>query len=310
MRALLIVNPTATRVRTADVTSAVTELAAAVSLEVAITAYAGHAGQLARQAVGERRDLVAVMGGDGTVNEAVNGLLLSEPDRPPESRPALGIIPTGGINVVARAFGLRPHVVRSTRQLASAARQGRRMVVNLGKTNERYFLGSAGMGWGAELMERIHQHRRSGHAATWTRYVAEGGRHFLWGTDRRNPALTVSSGDGEAAQAVFACLVSNTSPYAYLGSWPLCPSPRASFRTDLEALALMDLSAHRCASFMTRMLLRPRCEHVGPVRRFAQQTVLSVTASRPMPYHVDGEPLAPVRKMTFSSSRRALTVMV
>ncbi|QEV16285.1 diacylglycerol/lipid kinase family protein [Streptomyces alboniger] len=310
MRARVVVNATATRAHPPAVTAAVRELTAAMSADVTVTAYPGHATQLARDAHRNGFALVVVVGGDGTVNEVANGLLAEEPDGGPTTRPALGVVPAGGMNVVGRTLGMPVHPVHAARELAAAVREGRRTVVNLGKLNDRYFVSGAGVGFGAELMARVQEARRAGRSATWGRYLAEGARHFLRGTDRESPLLTVAPGEGSPADRVFAALVANTSPYAYLGTWPLTPCPRASFHTDLEALALTDLSGPRCAALMTRMLLLPHRDHSGrSARRFTQQTTLSVTASHAVALHVDGEPLPASRQAAFSSSPRALAVV-
>ncbi|UNO38470.1 diacylglycerol kinase family protein [Streptomyces sp. MST-110588] len=337
MRGTLIVNPASTGAGDAVLRAVLAELTPVVRLDVAVTACPGHAFHLARAARRDGVRLVAVLGGDGTVNEAVNGLLADGWDAGPHHRPAvpaLGILPAGGLNVAARALGLGRHAVPAARRLAEAVGQGRRTVVNLGKADHRYFLTAAGVGFGAELMALVQQGRQEnrcppgrrqsrwrqrgrggGRSGAWSRYLMPAARHFLSGTDRRVPALSVALPQEEPQQraerteGVFALLVANTSPYAYMGRWPLAPCPAASFQDDLEALAFTDLSTHRCAALLARMLLRPRHEHNGrPVRRFAGRQSLSVTVTRPVAVHVDGEVLTPRREVRFSSTRGALAV--
>ena len=94
MRALLVVNPaaTTTSARTRDVL--LHALASEMKLEAVTTEYRGHARDLARQAAETGNvDLVVALGGDGTVNEVVNGLLHTGPD--PERLPGLAVVPGG-----------------------------------------------------------------------------------------------------------------------------------------------------------------------------------------------------------------------
>ena len=123
MRALLVVNPaaTTTSARTRDVL--IHALASEMKLEAVTTEYRGHARDLGRQAA-ESKDieLVVALGGDGTVNEVVNGLLHNGPS--PENLPRLAVVPGGSTNVFARALGLPNDAVEATGALLDALRQG------------------------------------------------------------------------------------------------------------------------------------------------------------------------------------------
>lgn len=310
VRALLIVNPVATTAAAAGLASITSPLAAVTSLDVAVTTHPGHAGELARSAGRAGIHVVVVLGGDGTVNEAVNGLLADDPESGPERRPALGILPAGGMNVAARSLGLPPHPARAVRRLVTAVSQERRTLISLGRADGRFFLTGAGIGFGAELMARADAARATGgRPPTWRRYLAEGARQFRQAAERRSPVLRVEAEDGDAVDDVRAVLVANTSPYAYLGPWPLSPCPRASWQGHLEGFALTTLSVPRCTALMTRMLLAPRREHGGrAVRRFREQRTLTVTADAPFALHVDGEPLDRCRRVRFSSCARALAL--
>src|SRR6185437_10523135 len=113
MRALLVMNPKATS--TSERTREVLAHALAGELDTAIgeTAYRGHAVELARAAAEDGVDLIVALGGDGTVNEVVNGILTARlPDGVP--RPDLGVVPGGSTNVFARALGLPNDPVEAT----------------------------------------------------------------------------------------------------------------------------------------------------------------------------------------------------
>ena len=102
MRALLVVNPkaTATSARVRDVL--IRALGSDLKLDVAETQRRGHAIALAEQAAADGLDLVVALGGDGTMNEVVNGLMRL-PD--PAARPALAVVPGGSANVFSRVLG-------------------------------------------------------------------------------------------------------------------------------------------------------------------------------------------------------------
>lgn len=102
-----------------------------MKLEAVTTEYRGHARDLGRRAAeSDDIDLVVALGGDGTVNEVVNGLLHHGPD--PDGLPGLAVVPGGSTNVFARALGLPNDAVEATGALLDALRERRERTVGLG----------------------------------------------------------------------------------------------------------------------------------------------------------------------------------
>src|SRR3954467_5369118 len=105
MRALLVVNPRATTTSERSRDVLVRALRSAVDLSVEYTTRRGHATSLARAAAESGVDVVVTLGGDGTVNEAVNGLMTAPaaygglPGPPAQRLPALAVVPGGSTNV-------------------------------------------------------------------------------------------------------------------------------------------------------------------------------------------------------------------
>jgi diacylglycerol kinase family enzyme len=147
VRGLLIVNRNATSM-TATVTDlAVRTLARVLDLDVERTQYRDHARELAAATTA---DLVIVHGGDGSINEVVNGLMgLNSADRP-----LIAVIPGGGANVLARALGLPLDAAAAIRRVREAVEAGRHRTIGLGLADDRYFTFSAGLGWDAEVVRR------------------------------------------------------------------------------------------------------------------------------------------------------------
>src|ERR1051326_7635940 len=164
LQGLLIVNPRATTT-SEDVTDlVVSSLAGLVDLEVAHTRYRGHARELAAAAGG---DLVLVLGGDGAVNEAVNGLM-SRNDRTP---PLIGVIPGGGANVFARGLGVPAGTAAAVRLVREVIAAGRYRTIGLGLAGDRYFTFSAGLGWDAEVVGEVDRLRAEGHRESATLFL-------------------------------------------------------------------------------------------------------------------------------------------
>lgn len=145
---MLIANPKATSTSRRARDILMRAFTGDLDLVLAETGHRGHATELARQAAVDGYDVVIALGGDGTVNEAVNGLLAEGPS---PDLPALAVLPSGSANVFARALGLPDDPIGSTRAVLEALRAGRHRTVGLGTARhpggaERYFTFCAGWG--------------------------------------------------------------------------------------------------------------------------------------------------------------------
>ncbi|MEU8250509.1 diacylglycerol kinase family protein [Nonomuraea sp. NPDC048916] len=321
MRAMLLVNPkaTTTNARTRDVL--IRALGAAVELTVEQTGYRGHAATLASTARAKGYDVVAVLGGDGTINEAVNGLLnpvngattTPEPD-PSAGRPALIVIPGGSANVFARALGLPNDPVESTGAVLEALRENRRRTVGLGQAlwngESRYFTFCAGMGYDAEVIRAVEGLRGSGHKATPMRYVNTALRHYL-ATDKRQPAMTLTGPGIPTVEGVFMAIISNTSPWTYLGTRPVHPTPWASFETGLDLLGLQRMGPIALLPLIRKILTErdalPSGKHLVQLH---DEPEFTLTAQRPVAFELDGDYLGERESVTFRSTPNALQVLV
>ncbi|MEI5101608.1 diacylglycerol kinase family protein [Streptomyces sp. PmtG] len=322
MRALLVVNPaaTTTSARTRDVL--IHALASEMKLEAVTTEYRGHARDLGRQAA-ESSDieLVVALGGDGTVNEVVNGLLHDGPS--PEDLPRLAVVPGGSTNVFARALGLPNDAVEATGAILDALREGSERTVSLGRVSgtpgtedeavpARWFTFAAGLGFDAGVVGRVEQHRERGKKSTHALYVRQVVRQFLGESDRRHGSITLERAGEEPVTDLVMSIVCNTSPWSYLGNRPLYASPKASFETGLDVLGLKRLSTASVARYGTQ-LLRSTPER-GPRGKNAvalhDLTDFTLHSKAPLPLQMDGDHLGLRTSVTFTGVRRALRVIV
>ncbi|MBM7168848.1 diacylglycerol kinase family lipid kinase [Streptomyces sp. G44] len=322
MRALLVVNPaaTTTSARTRDVL--VHALASEMKLDAVTTEYRGHARDLGRQAA-ESKDieLVVALGGDGTVNEVVNGLLHHGPD--PDRLPRLAVVPGGSTNVFARALGLPNDAVEATGALLDALREGSERTVGLGiaagtpgtedeAVPSRWFTFCAGLGFDGGVVGRVEQQRELGRRSTHALYVRQVLRQFLDEPHRRRGMITVERPGEDPVTDLVMSIVCNTSPYSYLGNRPLYASPRASFDTGLDVLGLKKLSTAAVARYGTQLLMStpergPHGKHAVTLHDLTDFTLHSKV---PLPLQMDGDHLGLRTSVTFTGVRRALRVIV
>ncbi|GGZ75926.1 diacylglycerol/lipid kinase family protein [Streptomyces echinoruber] len=322
MRALLVVNPaaTTTSARTRDVL--IHALASEMKLEAVTTEYRGHARDLARQAADSADvDLVVALGGDGTVNEVVNGLLHAGPN--PDRLPRLAVVPGGSTNVFARALGLPNDAVEATGALLNALRDGSERTVGLGLASgtpgtedeavpARWFTFNAGLGFDAGVVGRVEQHRERGKKSTHALYVRQVVRQLLGEPHRRHGTITLERAGEEPVTGLVLSIVCNTAPWTYLGNRPVYASPKASFDTGLDVFALSRLSTAAVLRYGTQLLASspergPHGRHATSLHDLSEFTLHSKV---PLPLQMDGDHLGLRTSVTFTGVRRALRVIV
>ena len=315
MRALLVVNPKATTTseRTRDVL--VRALRSAVDLTVEYTTRRGHAATLARAAAESGVDLVVTLGGDGTVNEAVNGLMtaptaLAELHGPRAQRlPALAVVPGGSTNVFARALGLPRDWADGTSVILDGLRDGRHRVIGLGRADDRYFTFAAGMGLDAAVVRRVEQARLRGRTSTPALYMRATIGQFFTGDDRRTPPLSVERPGEPTVSDLGTVIVQNTAPWTYLGDRPINPNPDASFDRGLDLLALRRLAVLSTTRSFAQLASRPGHPQGKQVLRLHDQDEFTVVATRPQAFQLDGDYLGERQKVHFVSVPEALRVI-
>ncbi len=311
MRGLLVVNPKATTTspRVADVI--VHALSGAVDLDVTVTTHRGHATRLGEAAREAGLDIVLTLGGDGVVNEVVNGLLSEGPG---PDVPLLATVPGGSANVFARSLGIPADPVEATGHVLDSLRTGRRRLISLGRANDRWFVANAGLGIDAEIILAMEAMRARGKPASPARYVSTSIATFFRGTDRRHPALSLrrSGPTGEQVlDGVSLAFVQNTSPWTYLGNRPVNPCPRASLETGLDLFALRGLSIPTALRAVQRMLRGSGAPTTGDgtVVQWHDVCEFIVTAEHPVAMQVDGEGAGTSDRVHFTAHLGALTVL-
>jgi diacylglycerol kinase family enzyme len=309
VRALLIVNPHATSTNPLRRDVVVRALASAVDLEVAETTYRGHARMLAAAAASGECDLLITLGGDGTVNEAVNGLLGAGHGAglTASELPLLATLPGGNANVFARALGLPGDLVDAAGQIIEAIAAGKHRLIGVGLANDRYFTFNAGMGLDAEVVRAVEGRRAHGGELTPTLYVRMALRQFYRVTDRHHAPIRMLGDDGDRLGAMYWCAVSNTSPWTYLGARPVLTNPRASFETGLDVFGLRSLGTASTLLALRKVLAGRGREPTGRIiASLHDLPEFVLAADRPVPVQVDGEYVGEYERVTFSARPRAL----
>ncbi|MEV2277596.1 diacylglycerol kinase family protein [Nocardiopsis sp. NPDC049922] len=309
MRALFIVNPQATTTTSRTREVIVGALASELDVTVAETAYRDHASELARKAAADGFELVLSLGGDGTVNEVVNGLLAT-PDHLP--RPRYAVIPGGSANVFIRSLGVPGDPVEATSAVLEAIRAGREREINLGRItsdeDDRYFTFCAGFGWDADVVQQVEHARAQGRRATPALYAEVAVKLFFRG-DIRDPSLRVSAG-GPPRDGVYFALVTNTTPWTYAGSLPLQPTPSSRFELGLDAFALTNSSHPLTGWVLSQMFFPKGLPAIGDgYLTWHDLDSLEISSTHPRAFQIDGEYLGERERVNFHSVPKALRII-
>lgn len=313
MRAVLIVNPNATSTTPAGRDLLAHALESRVHLTVEHTDHRGHAIEIARDATRDGIDVVIVHGGDGTVNEVVNGILGDcGQDRLVREGPAVAVVPGGSANVFARALGISSDPTEATNQLVDLLDEHRRGAawrrIGLMNCGERWGVFTAGMGVDGDVVAAVEAQREKGRKVTASRYIRVTVREMLAGATKE-PSLTLHLPDREPVPGVHFAFVSNSSPWTYANTRPVWTNPDTTFETGLGIFAVTSMNVWANLRLVGRMVSRnPRIEAKHLIRDDDLAWV-RVTSDTPVACQIDGDYAGLRETMTFIQVRDALGVV-
>jgi diacylglycerol kinase family enzyme len=300
VKALLISNPTASRVTDARRRVVEHALAATFELQVASTVERGHAAELARDAAASGAEAIIVLGGDGTVNEAVNGLLASADT----TDIVLGVLPGGGTNVLGRTMGYPRDLVEATGHLLELAEAGKSRRIGLGRLEStgRVFTFSAGLGLDADTVRRVEAsglRPRFGDAAFMYCCL----RAFLNLRKGTEPPIVFQDG----TRAWWA-MITKSDPLTYLGGRPFRVAPEANHDRDLDLSAGLQSGLWRTMRWVSQALTTGRQVRHRDYLYLRNLPRVDISTKAPVPLQADGEYLGTVSELAVRSLPDALPV--
>jgi diacylglycerol kinase family enzyme len=303
VRVLLIVNETASSVTARRRVLIQRVLGDAHKLEVAETSRRGHAARLARGAAHDGVEVVAVLAGDGTLNEAADGLA--------GTATALAALPGGSTNVFARSIGVVYDPVEAAEQLVGALERRNLRRIGLGVANGRRFLFHAGAGLDAAVIAQVERRSFLKRYAAHPVFVGATVDTWLRHYDHTRPRFKVELAGGEVVGDSAFAIISNQRPWTYLGHRPLLLSPHAGLDVPLT------LTMFR--SIEVGLLLRGAASALRSGRLFARHPKLVertdlhglvITGYGPFPWQVDGDYLGEVERLDVSWQPDYLSVVI
>ncbi|MDQ3537815.1 MAG: diacylglycerol kinase family lipid kinase [Actinomycetota bacterium] len=305
MRALLLHNPNATTTTPAVTDVIARALSAALKLDVEATKRRDHASFLAAGAVHEGYEVVVVLGGDGTVNEALQGLAGTDV--------RLAILPGGSTNVWARTLGLPNDAVEATSLLLSRLRKREDRRVNLGSANGRYFGFTAGFGYDAEAVRYVERRYRLKRAVRQASFLWSGALAYRGGAGGRHPwrkaDITLSVDGAEPVRGLKSVVCCNCNPFTFLGDWPAQMCPDADLDKALDVTALTRISFLGLARIARTALTSAGVGRLRSVRLWHDQPAYELDSATPLALQVDGDYIGETSRVRLRSVPAALHVI-
>jgi diacylglycerol kinase family enzyme len=313
VRAVLIVNPNATSTTPAGRDLLAHALESRVELTVIHTDHRGHAIEIAEAARRDGIDVIIVHGGDGTVNEVVNGLLGVPGGQLPDGpMPAVAVVPGGSANVFARALGISPDPIEATNQLIDLLSERRNggswRRIGLMDCGERWAVFTAGMGVDGDVVAAVEAQRAKGRKVTAGRYIRIAVREMLSNV-REEPRLTLELPGREPVSGVYFAFVSNASPWTYANTRPVWTNPETTFDTGLGVFATTSMNVWKNLMLVRRMLAKKPNIKAKHLIREDDVDFVRITASEPVASQIDGDYLGLRAEMTFRAIPGAVSVV-
>jgi diacylglycerol kinase family enzyme len=302
-RMLLIVNPYASTVSAPRRELVLRALESRFEVQAVDTRAPGDATTLSREAASGGYDVVVALGGDGTVNEAANGLHGS-------STP-LSCLPGGSANVFAKLLGIPGDLLDATEHLLALADDWRPRSVDLGVVNGRCFTFNSGLGLDAMVVEQVdsNPHLKARLGPYYYSWVAVS--TFLRRYLRRPPRLRVHTA-GRTLDGVIA-IIQNGASFTYFQDRPIDIAEEVELDSGALAGGVLHRAgvvsmlsiAWRAFSRRARVAGHRQVTHLGQIRELTVRTA----DGRPLPLQADGDFLGEVAEARYSILPDALNVV-
>jgi diacylglycerol kinase family enzyme len=210
------------------------------------------------------------------------------------------------MNVFSRTMGIPQDPFSAVDHLVERL-HGPARVVPLGRTDDRYFTFSAGCGFDALAAEHVERHLN--------RKRRFGELFFYWSAFRvlshsmgmRAPRMCIRGEFGEVPVAM--AIATNARPYAYFAGRPVDLTPDVTLDGGVDIFAMKTMRLEALPLYIWRVAVSRDLVHHRDAFYESDLSSFEIVADEPFNRHVDGEPLPPANRVSFSIVRDALRVL-
>lgn len=301
LRAVLIANPSASQFTGGVFRHVTTILGNTFDLTTEWPISPSDTASTTKKAVEEGIDVVFAMGGDGVAHHVANGLA--------ESDTALGLIPVGTTNVLARILGIPSKPEKAAAMAVDLDPRPTRMVRIAAHTPLgpmiRYATFSIGVGFDADVVEAAETRPFAKTRFGSIHYATTAISRLISSWRSEHPNLRITC-DGDRFDAVVA-LTQVHHPYTYFGRLPLhlTPDPPDAVAT----LAASDLGVPRAAEIFSRAAVGLNHRDATGTKLWTDFRRLTIAAEPRSPFQADGEMLGYADHLTLSPTEGAMKVL-
>jgi diacylglycerol kinase family enzyme len=312
----LIVNSQATNFTARKLKVIVSALNSLGNLKTVHTKDRGHASEIAKESAENGVDIVFVLAGDGTLNEAAQSLI--------NTNTVLAPIPGGSTNVFSRAIGYSNDTIEALGQLIESIENQSYKTIGVGKVDDRIFLFNAGFGLDAEVIARVERNTKiktiAAHPYTFYNALAT----YSHGYDKKNqtlrmtldgevnPNIRILSSDPTVFTNANIVVVSNLSPWTYFGKREIVLAPTASIDNELTITAIRSLSLIKLLRFGASAMGRHRTvmhhKDIAHCEGVAHSVIQANTNA--IPYQLDGDYIGSTMKVEVDFLPNALKIAI
>jgi diacylglycerol kinase family enzyme len=303
VKLLLLVNSSASSVTARGRVVIQKALSADHEVTLAETSRRGHATRLAQGAAVDGIDVVVVLGGDGTLNEAANGLAGTDT--------AMAALPGGSTNVFSRTLGLPDDAMEATGALLEALARGSIRRVGLGMVNGRYFLFHVGLGFDAAIVAQVEKRAALKRYASHPLFLFSAFETWFRHYDHDRPRFSVHVPGHAIVDDVYFGVCLNTDPYTYLGTRPVSVAPGTTLDTGLAMLSIRSLALPAILGIgLSALGSGARLRHSRAVDLRTDVEAVRVEGYGAFPYQVDGDYLGEISSLEFTHHPEALALVI
>lgn len=248
MTILLIVNEKSTTNSKLNLTDIYNQLAKIAPVILKKTTSKGEGEYLGAWGKRQQFKYIIICGGDGTINEVINGLMKKYI---PGKIPTIGLIPAGNGNVLAKNLRVPTDYKLALQLIINGIATSKIQSISLGKIAGNYFTSNAGLGFDADVVRRVAEARdKKGKVSNFT-YIYQGIKEFInFPREKNRISLHLKSRQSSSLFSIKNTIINNGPAWTYNKNKPFVTNPHTDFNSGLGICAFKRATRRQLLKFL------------------------------------------------------------